>query len=396
MVEKRSAKENVTKAFRALAHHYGVALRDKDLPEVEVKEGNYSYYNPLNKTIYIEPSEVNNGAAIFEESSHALRDLVQRRRGKNYDQQDSKVQEFFGRAADTVGREIAKEAELNYLEWENPRDMNSPETRVRHGERLKKARTVLNAVRKTRRELEDGENYLRETTRNSQQNILASLRDYEHGRTPLEALREKVDSEENSYRRAISTLKKQKPNAAVGDEDIKVVKFYLEEFSYLRDVIDIASKSSDDGKKDCIRRAEKTLGETFGSSLYKFDNASLITQRPSLTALEEWKSISVHRAGYKAAEKCSAPQLLGRKNLYELSDEEVKKEFFSKKHSKLEEMALCAGIFAGFFGSFVLMSTNLTGNTISNLSSTSSSWLGEFLFVVGLVSCFLLLKLKKN
>lgn len=47
---------------------------------------------------------------------------------------------------------------------------------------------------------------------------------------------------------------------------------------------------------------------------------------------------------------------------------------------------------AGFLGSLIFLQSNLTGNTINNLSSTSSNWIGIVLFILGLIGSYFMKK----
>jgi len=49
----------------------------------------------------------------------------------------------------------------------------------------------------------------------------------------------------------------------------------------------------------------------------------------------------------------------------------------------------------GLIGGAFFFSNGVTGNAISNLSNTTSSWIGGVLFCIGLVSCFFWIKVKK-
>lgn len=57
------------------------------------------------------------------------------------------------------------------------------------------------------------------------------------------------------------------------------------------------------------------------------------------------------------------------------------------KPSKLEKASITTAII-GIFGALLLLSSNITGNSISNLNQTTSNWIGGILFIIGLAAAF--------
>ena len=57
-------------------------------------------------------------------------------------------------------------------------------------------------------------------------------------------------------------------------------------------------------------------------------------------------------------------------------------------YASIATVAILSGIF--------FLSSNVTGNVISNLSNITSSWIGGVLFCIGLVSCFFWVKSRKR
>lgn len=47
------------------------------------------------------------------------------------------------------------------------------------------------------------------------------------------------------------------------------------------------------------------------------------------------------------------------------------------------------------FGSFIFLSSNLTGNVVGNLDKVASNWVGGLLFAIGLITAFVYLKKRK-
>jgi len=68
---------------------------------------------------------------------------------------------------------------------------------------------------------------------------------------------------------------------------------------------------------------------------------------------------------------------------------------YSLERHKQDTSGIFLSILVGLIGIFFL-SSNITGKAISNLSNTTSSWIGGVLFCVGLVSCFFWVKNKKK
>ena len=66
-----------------------------------------------------------------------------------------------------------------------------------------------------------------------------------------------------------------------------------------------------------------------------------------------------------------------------------------KKLGGLEKTTVVASII-GLIGGLFFLSSNLTGNVISNLNQTSSNWMGVILLVIGLIAGFFWLKSRKK
>lgn len=75
---------------------------------------------------------------------------------------------------------------------------------------------------------------------------------------------------------------------------------------------------------------------------------------------------------------------------FKLPEEERHGQFYNSPRRKSLEKAIAqAGVIISLSSGLVLLSPNLTGNTIANLNQTSSNWIGGILFILGLTSALL-------
>ncbi len=72
---------------------------------------------------------------------------------------------------------------------------------------------------------------------------------------------------------------------------------------------------------------------------------------------------------------------------------ELENYMFVKKKG-LERKILVVSVALGLIGLLILISSNITGNVVSNLNQTSSNWIGGVLFIIGLIGIFTYLRRK--
>ena len=149
----KQVRSEVHQVFCMLAEAYGIKISEKDLPDVYVEPVANSKYLS-NNTIIISFEDVGYGPVYFEEASHALRELKTWRTIPGLithlvSSLDPSVHEFYGRAGETLGRELVKGTELEYLFKDAPeRDILSKDARKKQADSLRKFRKIEQGSKK--------------------------------------------------------------------------------------------------------------------------------------------------------------------------------------------------------------------------------------------------------
>lgn len=132
------------------------------------------------------------------------------------------------------------------------------------------------------------------------------------------------------------------------------------------------------------------------------DNSNFIYPIPKSSREERKEGLKLYAKNMYAGRQENAVRLLSKR--YNLQNKIIPAEGFEliegrfrKKQKKgLEEkvavMTTIAGLAAGLF----ILSANITGNAIADLSVKSSSFLGTGLFIIGIVACFIWLRNRKK
>ncbi len=104
-------------------NYLGVEIKNK--PQLETSNSRTSAYNLSKNTLLIDSSNFGEGVAYFEEISHLFRENIMPSDGKEL---DNRVQEFFGRLGEEIGKELTKGTEFEYL-FQNykPREFSNPQ-----------------------------------------------------------------------------------------------------------------------------------------------------------------------------------------------------------------------------------------------------------------------------
>jgi hypothetical protein len=399
VAKKHSKKEEVRKAFKLLADSFKIPITEGDYPLVDLSNDGGNYYQPGNRTIYLDHGPLK-GSTLFEETSHALRDLVQRRAGISPESQDKQVQEFYGRAGETIGRYLADGAGLSYTFFDDPaRDMNDPELKKRWISRLlglRKSRNSLRAIQTNNRIVKDG---LREMTAANYDELSKVFVDLRERKIDVLEFQERLRGLESNYRSGVSSLAKANPNS-IYPIDLTEVNHYLSKYGYLKDALGIAlSASGDEEKRKLIERGIAFIVEGHNPKSFQFDiDDPGISETGNKTDLGIFSHFS-HRKPYLYAQQYSAEELMASGDFYSLSDKEVKQRFFRKKVSPLEQRV---GVLTGFFFFFSLIffldQIKMTGFAVA-LSEEVNFVLGSVLgliFVFFLVTFFAIKLSKKH
>jgi hypothetical protein len=362
VARKDTRTTEVRKAFKLLADSYGIPLKEEDYPSVATSSEGFNYYNPPNRTIYLTPERLL-GSTLFEETSHALRDLLQRRRGIASEKQDKQVQEFYGRAGETLGRYLADDAGLAYTFVEDPvRDMDNPETKERWLKRLLNLKKHKNSVRaiKTRNKLARQE--LGRITGDNYAALTKLFVDFQQARASSKEFQDRLGRLERDYRTQVSSVSKKIPEA-ISPIDLTQVKSYLGKYNYLRGALDIANgATSEEERRKLIERGIKFITETHNPRSFQFDIEFARIQNVALKTELGLFSHFTHRKPYKYAQQYSAQDLLSLEDFYALSDEEVRRRFFRRKEKPLEARVVALIlIFSSLFFLLTLYRIKMTG-----------------------------------
>lgn len=138
----------------------------------------------------------------------------------------------------------------------------------------------------------------------------------------------------------------------------------------------------------------KSTGE-LSEAYSKLKTAFYQTQEaPKLTEAEKAKFYDMEFSRAERLEK-QAKQLRGHRGAGDIyfQAEDLKEDIahvrkeLKAKPGKLETVTATASVI-GFIGSFIFLSTNITGNAISDFNQTSSNWIGAALFIIGLIGAF--------
>jgi len=133
---------------------------------------------------------------------------------------------------------------------------------------------------------------------------------------------------------------------------------------------------------------------------YSLESLGLMANKNQVDAYH--RSILVHSCPYNFASEVDLSKIKDWEKLYSIPDEEVRRRFFraDKDYSGLGEdhkglEAALESMAVLYLISSSLMSFNLTGDVVANSISGISNLLSAFLFIVGLVASYSLIKLKK-
>lgn len=328
----KRAKKEVKSALLMLAKAVGVKpVRGREMPEVEIVEkgdrfyGTNSFHRGDNK-IRISSDSVSDGITYFEEASHALREIVQKRKGKH--QYDDKVDEFYGRIGETIGRDLTKGTKLAYLfKNKSPRDMKSRDFKKDHRRMLrivKEARSKIRDQLLDLEELKGTRERLEKITSGNYKTFRQTLKDFASGKLTSEEFVRRVKKTERNYLDSTGGIKSSKG-------DLKRTKYYQELFG----LAEKAFKGAKDekGKRKAMKKETKFLDKTYKRPIYHFGTEDINLQKlmASTNSFILQKQIR-HRRAYLYGQQYSAGELEEVKGLYGLSDEETKKVFFHSKN----------------------------------------------------------------
>jgi hypothetical protein len=407
-VDPTRVEREVLQAFQMLADSYGIKVPAGKLPRVYVKQSDTAFYNPKDNSITINPENVGDGIAYFEEASHALRDYAWRSKGvlanllARKGEPDMMVQEFYGRAGETLGRHLVKGTDLEYLFKGVPeRDLTSPETRKRWADRLRAHRKQNRFALDLGNRNASARAYLSDLTRKNQDEVFATLTQYNSGNLEFKDFGARLKQLEDSYRRGIGETTRQFP-LSLGSLDVKQAKAYLSNFDFLRDAISIASGASDEERKIIMVRIANNLIESKDSPAFKFD-----LEDPEIEGLKFKTELGIvshvsHSKPYLYAQQYSAPELLKIPSFYALADTDVREKFFRRlnppvrRGSSALEKTLAAAFFI-LLPIFILFGvSSLTGFSIMNEKSSINNSLSSAISFIILIVSLLLLWIKNK
>ena len=106
---------NLKFCIDTLAKALNVPIPDSVRPAVKIVKDNGDNYNSDHNEICVNETSIENGITYFEEAAHYIRTLLMLRHSKSKTSIDQPVQEFFGRLGESMGRELVKDTEYEFL-----------------------------------------------------------------------------------------------------------------------------------------------------------------------------------------------------------------------------------------------------------------------------------------
>lgn len=181
-------------AFELLAKSQGIKLKERDYPIVTSEESEVPevpYYNLKKRIINIPVKSQDYAAAYFEEASHALRDLVQKKRLVyrlfHHLDSDLQVHEFYGRIGWTLGRDLSKGTEFETLfEKEKDMDLLDRDWRNSRAASLRLLKNSRNIVRELQKKDEAGRNYFKDAIEQNHDVLTDLFNDWNSKRVSLD------------------------------------------------------------------------------------------------------------------------------------------------------------------------------------------------------------------
>ncbi|MBI2629527.1 hypothetical protein HYW76_00330 [Candidatus Pacearchaeota archaeon] len=332
-VPKKRVEKDVIEAFKLLAESEGIKINNSDFPVVEVREGKYSYYDLTKRSIFIRPLDIGSGTTYFEEAGHALRDVVQRRKGVDYLKQDRKVHEFLGRAAESIGRDLSSGTEMMGLFSEKPRDMDDPRIKKKLLNRLRGIRDVKDLLRERRDRLAKGRSYALNLLKENYLNLQDAYKSFRSGKINEQEFISEMHRLEQESRKGARKLSGNE-EMSVSPFDENEIKGYLSLYEYLGEVLGITRNAKDEEKRKIIDGAMKFVDELYNPKKIKFDLDDPRVLDVEFQIGEIHDSHEVHRKPYLYAQQYAPSELKGA---YSLSDSEIRDRFFHKRKSGLEK-----------------------------------------------------------
>jgi len=404
-MDNERVKRRALLALELLAKEQGIKLKPGEIPQVEIKDGKdpreTSSYDFEKNVIYIAQKHEDSPIAYFEESSHALRELMLRRKilyrlfPKLKDKAtDHQVDEFYGRIGETIGREVAGGTEFEEL-FRNtpPRDMKDPETRKRWAERLRMHRKSIRGYRDLQRQV-DG----------TRTNIRSALEDnYRRYKIDSEAYRNReIDEAELKKRvtlygqRVVSSIPQ---TGKVSKQDPQDIERYLFHIDSLIKTLTIGERNKGDEKiRQLIETALKDDLPKYLDPQNYLDDAAI-----EFAATKHEVGIythMTHKAPYEIAQQYTAGELEQIPNLYSLSNSKARDRLFKRREeprSKLEKSLNILIIIATGLLAFMFMPKSFTGFSVLDNNGLNSQI--EFVLTIILslsLVVFLYLKYKSR
>jgi len=394
-------KREVLRAYQLLADAAGVELGREDYPDVRVKSEKTSYWSPTEREIVIAPHDVNDGIAYFEEASHALRDLVMARKGIPYQKIDQRVQEFYGRIGETLGRDLVKGTELEYL-FSNSAPRDRTVLKDLDLMQLQHLRQKSDFYRKRAKIVREGKEGLVGAVKTNFEELDKAFKKFEAGDLSSEQFREEVYQAGVDFGNRLKGIKGGYDSVASG-----FCKSWSGEYGYLGQILNIWEGSPETNARNGIIKAIGQVRERF----YRLDKESpdlvegddIDVFKEKLRIEREKHRIDVHRRAYTFAQQYSAEQLREIRDLYALGDEDVKKKFFRKvgqtdRVGGLEKAVAAAFyIISPIFIAYLILNLKLTGAVIGlgNLNSSFGWGLGIIFFLIVLILAWIRLRKRK-
>jgi len=386
-VKQRAVKE-IREAFRLLAKKTGVQINSSDLPDVEIvsRDVNPSY-QPIDNKITMPESQIGDGDSYFEEASHALRAVADKKKNRSPFRENFKVGEFYGRIGSTLGREVTKGTDLDYL-FKGPRpSIDSEAFREHDAETIREARFKIKMDRATKDLEKTAAKSIYEVLNHIYNNVSTNLSEFDKGNMSYEDLVARTGHTAGVFETSfVPVINKLNPTG----HQKATIDYYKGMLNLTKETLDTYKNKSPEEQKAIVRESLGTIKKIDPSLHKEAVNEASIDSVKRQMEIDDLKRDVHHRKPYQFAEQYSADELLTVNNLYDLSDEEARNKFFHKPKKTLEHMAEAVLLaFGGLIFLYLVANSNITGYFIaSEFNPGIGKFLGIGFFISLIVSLF--------
>jgi len=378
--DENKVKREVRKAFRMLAEDQGVRIGKNDFPYVRVDdEHGTSYFDESNKEIVIHPNHIGHGHSYFEEAGHALRNLVEEKRRLNplVSYKDREVHEFIGRASETMGRDLTKGTNLEYLfKGEEPRNMKDRETRKKLIKKVQRLRKLGSEIREKEKQYKSSGH--KKEFESNLDSLGSLIKDYRAGKIDPKELEKEFNTLGHQYNSIVKGLIER--GSKITQLDMLTIKQIGTDYNFVGTTLRNYNESSGEEREGDLEDDLKFIEDHLKEERF-IDIDPLLGPKVFLD-MEKHQHI-VHRRPYEYAEQYSTDEL---GNVFKMSDRAIRKKFFRREAS--ERLEKVVGLIIMIAGGLAISTISITGAVIG-APFEYESIIGLILFIIGLYIFFL-------